>query len=117
MLKNLFVWMLAIALATCAFAQTGAGLGSISGLVLDASGAAVPGAAVVVTNESKGIRWNLETTSTSQFTPPALIPNSVSKVPVAHPGFSNLEPTNSTAPDGQNNDDPPPPGCAAPNDT
>src|SRR6266852_5995507 len=104
MLKNLFVWVLALALATCALAQTGAGLGSISGLVLDASGAAVPGAAVVVTNESKGVRRNLETTSTGQFTAPALIPDSGYKVTVSKAGFSNYEATNITVSVGQNVD-------------
>src|SRR5258708_12977611 len=98
MRKSLFVLVLAIALATCALAQTGAGLGSISGLVLDASGAAVPGAAVVVTNESKGIRRNLETTSQGQFTAPALIPDSGYKVTVSKAGFSNYEPPNITLP-------------------
>jgi outer membrane receptor protein involved in Fe transport len=104
MRKNLFVWVLALALATCALAQTGAGLGSISGLVLDASGSAVPGATVVVTNESKGIRRNLETTSQGQFTAPALIPDSGYKVEVSKPGFSNYEATNITVSVGQNVD-------------
>ena len=57
-----------------ALSQSGAGLGSISGVVLDASKAAVPSASVVVANEAKGIRRNLETNSQGVFTAPALIP-------------------------------------------
>jgi len=104
MRKSLFVLVLAIALASCALAQSGAGLGSISGVVQDASGAAVPGAVVVVTNESKGIRRDLETTGQGQFTAPALIPDSGYKVTVTKPGFSNYEATNITVAVGQNVD-------------
>jgi hypothetical protein len=63
MRRILYVVVLAIAIATCALAQSGAGLGSISGIVQDASGAVVPGATVVVSNDSKGVRRALETTS------------------------------------------------------
>jgi hypothetical protein len=104
MRKSLFVLVLAIVLASCAFAQAGAGLGSISGVVQDASGAAVPGATVVVTNESKGIRRNLETTGQGQFTAPALVPDSGYRVLVSKPGFSNYEATNITVAVGQNVD-------------
>jgi outer membrane receptor protein involved in Fe transport len=104
MRNSLFVLVLALALASCAFAQSGAGLGSISGIVQDASGAAVPGATVVVTNESKGIRRDLETTGQGQFTAPALIPDSGYKVTVTKPGFSNYEATNITVAVGQNVD-------------
>src|SRR5437588_4039498 len=104
MLKNLLVSVLAIAVASCAFAQTGAGLGSISGIVQDASGASVPNATVVVSNEGKGIRRTLSTTSSGQFTAPALIPDSGYKVTVASPGFANYEATNITVSVGQNVD-------------
>lgn len=105
MRKNLFVVVVfAIALATCAFAQSGAGLGSISGIVQDASGAVIPGATVVVSNESKGIRRALETTSSGAFTAPALIPDAGYKVTVSKSGFSNYEATNITVTVGQNLD-------------
>src|SRR5258706_14243977 len=96
MRKNLFVLMLAIALASGAFAQSGAGLGSISGLVQDASGSAVPGATVVVANDAKGIRRNVVTTSQGQFTAPALIPSGDYKVTVSKSGFANYEASNIT---------------------
>jgi len=105
MRKNLFVVVVfAIALATCAFAQSGAGLGSISGVVQDASGAVIPGATVVVSNESKGVRRALETTSSGAFTAPALIPDAGYKVTVSKSGFSNYEATNITVTVGQNLD-------------
>src|SRR5258708_16517158 len=104
MSKGTLVFALAISLAGSAFAQSGAGLGSISGLVQDASGSAVPGATVVLTNGAKGIRRNLETTSQGQFTAPALIPADGYKVTVSKTGFANYEGTNITLAAGQNID-------------
>jgi len=104
MRRILFAVVLAIALATCALAQSGAGLGSISGVVQDASGALVAGATVVVSNDSKGVRRTLETTSSGQFTAPALIPDVGYKVTVSKGGFANYEATNITVTVGQNLD-------------
>jgi outer membrane receptor protein involved in Fe transport len=102
MSKSIFVFALALKLATSAFAQSGAGLGSISGVVQDASGSAVPNATVVVSNDAKGIRRNLETTSGGQFTAPALIPDAGYKVTVSKAGFANYEANNITLAVGQN---------------
>ena len=93
MRKSLFLLALAFQLAAGLFAQS-AGTGSISGLVQDASGSVVPGAAVVVSNESKGIHRSIETTSGGIFTAPALIPDANYKVTVSKSGFSNYEATN-----------------------
>src|ERR1700760_4846182 len=90
----LSIW--ALATAPYAFGQSGAGLGSISGLVQDASGSAVPDAGVLVTNDAKGIRRALETTSQGQFVAPALIPASGYKVTVSKRGFANYEATDIT---------------------
>ena len=98
------VAVFAITLASSAFAQSGAGLGSISGIVQDASGAVIPGATVIVSNEGKGIRRALETTSSGAFTAPALIPDAGYKVAVSKSGFSNYEATNITVTVGQNID-------------
>src|SRR5262247_4090053 len=62
MKKVLAVCLGAFALAASAYAQATAGLGSVSGTVRDASGAVVPGAAVVVSNEAKGIKRSITTT-------------------------------------------------------
>ena len=89
MRKSLFLLALAFQLAAGLFAQS-AGTGSISGLVQDASGSVVPGAAVVVSNESKGIHRGIQTTSSGIFTAPALIPDANYKVTVSKSGFSIL---------------------------
>jgi outer membrane receptor protein involved in Fe transport len=104
MRKSLSIFALAISVSVCALAQSGAGLGSISGLVQDATGSSVPGATVVVTDEAKGIKRNLETTSDGQFTAPALTPDAGYKVTVSKGGFANYEATNIKVSVGQNVD-------------
>src|SRR5690242_8572833 len=74
-----------------AFAQAVAGLGAVSGTVRDATGAAVPGATVVVTNDSKGIKRTIQTTDAGIFAAPALTPASGYAVTVTKQGFSNWE--------------------------
>ncbi len=88
--------------AASAFAQSGAGQGSISGSVMDASGAAVPAADVVVTNQSKGIRRTLKTTTDGLFSAPALVPADGYKVSVTKSGFAVYEITGITVAVGQN---------------
>ena len=77
--------------ASLALGQSGAGLGSISGIVQDPSKAAVPGAVVVVSNDSKGVRRTLETNSQGAFTAPALIPAEGYVVNVTKVGFSTYQ--------------------------
>jgi outer membrane receptor protein involved in Fe transport len=77
--------------ATGAFAQSVAGLGAITGTVHDASGAAVPGAQVVVSNEAKGIKRTLETTDAGVFAAPSLVPANGYSVTVNKQGFSAYE--------------------------
>lgn len=74
-----------------AFAQSVAGLGAISGTVRDASGAAVPEAQVVVTNESRGIRRTLTTTEAGLFTAPSLTPATGYAVAVSKAGFATWD--------------------------
>src|SRR5947209_17970749 len=74
-----------------AFGQSVAGLGAISGTVRDASGASVPGAQVVVANESKGIRRTLSTTEAGVFTAPSLVPAPGYTVTATKPGFAEYE--------------------------
>ncbi len=103
MRKGLFSLGLVLTLAVSAFAQS-AGTGSISGLVLDASGSVVPGATVLVTNDAKGVHRTIETTSGGIFTSPSLIPDSGYQVTVSKSGFSNYEATNINLSVGQNVD-------------
>jgi hypothetical protein len=74
-----------------AFAQSVAGLGAISGTVRDASGASVPGASVIVANDSKGIKRTLQTTDAGLFAAPALVPASGYTVSVSKQGFAKWE--------------------------
>src|SRR6266851_9120020 len=83
--------LLACLLAGNLFAQAVAGLGGMSGVVRDATGAVVPGATVVVSNQSKGIRRTLETNNGGVFTAPALVPDSNYKVTVTKSGFATFE--------------------------
>src|SRR5690348_14364653 len=73
------------------FAQSVAGLGGISGTVRDASGAVVPGASVVITNESKGIKRTLQSTDAGVFAAPALVPSSGYTLSVTKEGFGKWE--------------------------
>lgn len=76
--------------AGSAFAQQ-AGVASITGIVQDASGSAVPNAKVVVSNESKGITRNLETNQEGIFTAPSLVPSPGYAVTVTAAGFAQYE--------------------------
>src|SRR5437016_4116873 len=102
--KSAILVVLIFAFAVHALSQSGAGLGSISGVVLDASKAAVPGASVVVANEAKGIRRNLETNSQGVFTAPALIPAEGYSISVNKSGFATYQATGVTLAVGQNID-------------
>ena len=79
---------LLLAACTLAFSQNTAGTGSISGTVIDATGAAVPGARVIVANESKGIRREMETTEGGLFNAPALIPAEGYSIAISKAGFT-----------------------------
>ena len=100
----IFVFVM-LGLVGSLFAQgTGGGLGSISGLVQDAQNAAVPGAQVVVANESKGIRRTLETNGQGVFAAPALIPAEGYTVTVNKSGFAVYQSAPITLAVGQNLD-------------
>ncbi|MDQ6705593.1 MAG: carboxypeptidase-like regulatory domain-containing protein, partial [Acidobacteriota bacterium] len=92
MLKRI-VWGIFCALLGTpgAFAQSVAGLGAITGTVRDASGAAVPGAQVLVANESKGIRRTFDTTEAGVFAALSLAPSPGYSVTAAKPGFATYE--------------------------
>src|SRR3954469_9283440 len=91
MRKALGISLCALAFVAGAYAQATAGLGSVSGTVRDASGAVVPGATVVVANESKGIKRTMTTTDAGVFTAPALVPASGYSILVTKQGFNGYE--------------------------
>src|SRR6266516_2254852 len=88
--------------AISVFAQSGAGTGSISGTVVDASGGAVPNATVTVENESKGVRRALTTTSDGIFSAAALVPADGYKVTINKSGFAAYQATDISVAVGQN---------------
>jgi hypothetical protein len=49
-------------------------LGTITGTVTDPSGAIVPGATITITEDLTGLKYNVETTATGDYTRPALPP-------------------------------------------
>src|SRR2546423_9770628 len=74
-----------------AFAQAVVGLGAVAGTVRDASGAAVPNATVVVSNDSKSVRRTMQTTDAGVFSAPALVPATGYSIRVTGQGFANWE--------------------------
>lgn len=71
--------------------QSVAGLGAISGVVMDASGSRVPEAEVTVVNAEKGIRRTLSTNSAGLFVAGSLTPAGGYTVTVRKAGFNVAE--------------------------
>ena len=82
---------LGVVLCLAGWGQVTAGRGAISGTVLDASGAPVPDAKVVVSNPSLGLTRELTTTGSGLFAAPALVPEKGYKVTVEKQGFATYE--------------------------
>ncbi|WP_321470179.1 carboxypeptidase-like regulatory domain-containing protein [uncultured Paludibaculum sp.] len=76
------------ALSVCLLAQSP--LGTVTGLAVDPSGAPIPSAAVVLTNEATGIRVETATNSTGNYLFPNLAPGSY-KLAAEAKGFRKLE--------------------------
>jgi hypothetical protein len=87
-LKHFAALLLFVGAPVAMWGQATAGLGAMSGTVRDASGAAVPGAKVVVSNPSLGFTRDLVTTDGGIFAAPALVPASGYKVSVSKAGFA-----------------------------
>ena len=89
--KLVSLFALLFCLETVAYAQAVAGFGGISGTVRDSSGAVVPGAQVVVANESRGIRRTLNSNEAGVFAAPALVPAQGYAVTATKEGFAAYE--------------------------
>ena len=72
-------------------AQNTAGTASISGSVVDESGAAISGAKVLVENTENGLRRELTTNAAGVFSALALIPGAGYKVSVSQAGFADYK--------------------------
>src|SRR5262252_5638732 len=83
--------VLLLAAAINSFAQSGAGLGSISGVVKDVSGAVVPGAKVTIANDANGVRRTVAANDAGFFNAPALPPTRGYRVTVEFQGFTPFE--------------------------
>jgi hypothetical protein len=73
------------------WAQSAAGVAGISGVVHDASGAAVPNAKVVISSDARGEVRSISTNAVGLFAAPALIPGPGYNVAVTAAGFSTWE--------------------------
>ncbi len=103
MSKALFISGFLLALAAVpAWSQAAGGLSEISGTVHDATGAAVPGAQVVISNSSKGVHLILQTSAGGVFDAPALVPASGYEVNVTKQGFTPYDVKEITLAVGQN---------------
>jgi outer membrane receptor protein involved in Fe transport len=88
MKKLAAVVIAALVFSIAAFAQSSAGMGGVSGIVRDPSGAVVTGAEVILSNESKGITRNMETSDGGVFSAPSLVPADGYVLTITKPGFS-----------------------------
>ncbi len=101
-MKRSIVAISALLLATAAaWGQATAGMGAMSGIVRDASGATVPGARVIVTNPALGLTRELNTTDAGLFAAPGLVPAAGYRVAVTKEGFAPFAAANLTVEVGQ----------------
>ena len=70
---KILVLLFALGLSVPGRAQLG-NEGSIEGIVTDSSGAVIPGATIVVSNDARGIQRTVKTNSSGLFNVPALPP-------------------------------------------
>src|SRR5580704_9539025 len=90
--RNLIVGSIVLMLAAIpARPQAAAGLAEISGTVRDSSGAAIPGAQVVISNTARGIHLSLTTSQGGLFDAPALLPAEGYEVAVDKTGFAQYD--------------------------
>ena len=88
--RSLWISLSLLLMCSLAFAQRD--LGTITGTVVDAQGAAVPNAKITITNTATGVTYDTVTTGTGSYTRPALNPGTYT-VSVEAPGFQKSEQT------------------------
>lgn len=91
MKKILVSFLFLIVFSAGAYAQAVAGLGAVSGRVQDATGAVIPGATVVLSNESRGLKREMLSTEAGAFNAPALVPGRGYTLTVSLQGFRTWE--------------------------
>src|ERR1017187_4031952 len=90
-IKFLACAVLFLLAASSVWAQSAAGVAAITGVVRDASGAAVPNAKVVISSDARGELRSITTNSAGIFAAPALSPGAGYKVTITASGFANWE--------------------------
>ena len=85
---SIFVVLLSSACGISAFGQ--ADTATITGIITDPSGAAVPGATVEAANHATGLKYRENTNATGVYSVTAL-PIGVYKLSVTHAGFQTVE--------------------------
>jgi hypothetical protein len=89
MKTNFSAWVVLFSLAAGSmWAQSAAGVAGISGVVHDASGAAVPSAKVIISSAAQGQVRSITTNGSGLFTAPALAPGTGYSVTVSAAGFA-----------------------------
>ena len=81
------LFLLAVLCATGVSAQSVAGYGAVTGTVRDANGEGIPDSAVVLTNESMGVRRSMMSTDDGTFDAPSLVPAKGYSLKVTRKGF------------------------------
>ena len=102
MKQSISVGFVLVALSMAGLAQSVAGLGAISGSVHDSSGAAIPGADVVVANEDRGIKRTVTTNEAGLFSAASLPPASGYTVSITKSGMTTFQSVNLDLQVGQN---------------
>src|SRR5258705_11988964 len=79
--------LLSLLVATCAFAQRD--LGTITGTITDPTGAAIPNAKVVITEDATGLSYEVQASSAGDYVRPLLKPGTYT-ITAEAPGFRRV---------------------------
>ena len=85
----LLLWVLFLAMPVTVCAQ---GLGRITGIVKDTSGAVIPGVNISITNQNTGIRVTVKSQTDGGYRTPQLNPG-IYTISAEQPGFKKLDTT------------------------
>jgi len=81
------LFLLAVVCATGVYAQSVAGYGAVTGTVRDANGEGIPDSAVLLSNQSMGVRRSMMSTDDGTFDAPSLVPATGYSLRVKRKGF------------------------------